>query len=647
MRHFILGKLLMILLALTVSCSKSQVSASNISTMYAIAQNKVFHSSNNGRTWSELNKGLPSKMFPIRLYSSPNKIYLATFSEGLFVLDKDDTTWRSLNTDHFLRRGPIEDNLYRKISAFAVNEQNEDHLFVATKHSLFESTDGGLNWKPLRVTGLSNRLYITALHYSNNSLYVGTSYGGFFRVTGNSARNLSANLPFEPYSATMRFVEQISVIKSKLDSVYLGMYFGAGVFSTNRNQFAWKPFLDKNILGRFDIVDDLGFMGNQLVISSNGFLYYNDNGKLIKDDAYQNILIKSEKPDCLLIDTNFDSGIFIKLQKPRITTRTRNNVASSKKAIYTSLPYINRNLDSLIKQINDSELNSIVIDIKDDSGHVLFNSQNPTAKEINAVRARVDVPRILNALKENNIYTIARFVTFKDRALFLGYSGRYAIKDIRTGAPWRGAEGEFWVDAHSEFVQNYNIALAKEIQDLGFDEIQFDYIRFPSDGAIGNCHFTFRKYPDTYRSEVITDFVRLAKKVLSVPVSVDIYGFNAWYHFGNSIGQDMEELSAYVDVICPMVYPSHFGSRFYSKYPHNIRPYRIILDGGFRSVILSDPSVLIRPYLQAFNMMSPTWGTQYILHQINGARESNNDGYTFWNARTDYKMVFDALRSRR
>jgi hypothetical protein len=282
--------------------------------------------------------------------------------------------------------------------------------------------------------------------------------------------------------------------------------------------------------------------------------------------------------------------------------------------------------------------------MKDDSGYVLFDSKNTTAKEINSIRSNINISKILKSLKDNNIYSIARIVTFKDKMLFLGYSGKYAIKNIKDGSPWKGVPGEFWVDPHSEFVKNYNISLAKELEDMGFDEIQFDYVRFPSDGSVGNCYYPFKKYPDTYKSEVITDFIRLAKKSLSASISVDIYGFNAWYYFGNSIGQDMEELSAYTDVICPMVYPSHFGSLFYSKYPHDIRPYKIILDGGFRSIALSDSSVSIRPYLQAFKMMSPTWGTGYILHQINGAFESNCDGYIFWNAGGDYKMLFDALK---
>jgi hypothetical protein len=486
-------------------------------------------------------------------------------------------------------------------------------------------------------------MYITALHYSDNNLYVGTSYDGFYKISGNTAKNLSANLPFEPYSKTMRFFEQISVIKSNLDSLYLGLYFGAGAFSCNKNQFAWKSLLDKNFINPYDTVDDIAFVNNKLLISCGGFLYSNENGKLTKDDSYKNILVKSEKPDCLLVDISSEKSIFLQLNKPSISTKSKNKMSSAKKAIYTNLPYINKNLNSIIKQMNDSKLNSVVIDMKDDFGNVLFDSKNTTAKDINAIRKNVDVLKILKSLKDNNIYSVARIVTFKDEKLFLGYSGKYAIKNVRDGSPWRGVPGEFWVDPHSEFVQNYNIALAKELQDLGFDEIQFDYIRFPSDGAIGNCYYSFRKHPDTYKSEVVTDFIRLAKKSLSVPVSVDIYGFNSWYYFGNSIGQDMEELSVYADVICPMVYPSHFGGYFYSKYPHDIRPYKIVLDGGFRSIALSDSSVSIRPYLQAFKMMSPTWGSGYILHQINGAFESNCDGYTFWNAGGDYKILFNAL----
>ncbi len=632
--------------------SENPAPANNIA-WYSVAKNKIFYSSNYGETWNDLNAGLPDTIYPIRLYSFKNKIYLATFSEGLFVLNKNDSVWKSLNSDLFLRQSFLKQSSYRKISAFTADDKDENHLFVATKYHIFESTDGGLNWKPFPVKGLSNRLYITALHCSSGNLYLGTSYDGFYKISGDSALSISANLPYEAYSKNVSFFEQISVIKSKFDSLYLGLYFGAGAFQYNKNKNEWKPIFDKSSIGSIDMIDDIDFIDGKLFVSCGGVLYSEENGSITKNNYFKNILVKSQKPDYLLVSNNMDnnsgSSIFIRLNRSSFSAKSRNEVSSAKKAIYTPLFYIDSNLNSIINQIKDSEINGVVIDMKDDFGNVLFNSKNATAIEIKSIRANANVPKILKTLKDNNIYTIARIVTFKDSMLFTAYSGKYAIKNINTGKPWQGTSREHWVDPHSEFVRNYNISLAKELQELGFDEIQFDYIRFPWDGDIVNCHYSFKTLPDISKSEVISDFVKEAKRNLSVPVSLDIYGFYTWYFFGGasnsmSIGQDVEELSVHADVICPMVYPSHFGSNFYARYSQDIRPYKIVLDGGFRAVALSDPSVSIRPYLQAFDYISPTWGTGYILQQIRAASESNNDGYTFWNPGGDYKMLFNALK---
>jgi len=179
---------------------------------------------------------------------------------------------------------------------------------------------------------------------------------------------------------------------------------------------------------------------------------------------------------------------------------------------------------------------------------------------------------------------------------------------------------------------------------MGFDEIQFDYIRFPSDGPVHQCLYRYRKDGATYKSEALVDFLTRAKRSLKVPVSVDIYGFNGWYRFGNSIGQDIEAFARVADVICPMVYPSHFGSRFYRSHPGNEHPYRVVLDGGIRSRALAGDGVFLRPYLQAFKMLSPTWGPGYIAAQIRGAEESGSNGYTFWNAKGEYDMLYRGLK---
>jgi len=145
----------------------------------------------------------------------------------------------------------------------------------------------------------------------------------------------------------------------------------------------------------------------------------------------------------------------------------------------------------------------------------------------------------------------------------------------------------------------------------------------------------------------LIDFLKKAKKSLNIPVSVDIYGFNSWYHFGNWIGQDMEELSHVVDIICPMVYPSHFGNRFYHDIDREARPYRIVHDGAMRSMHMINRSAGIRPYLQAFNVLSPTWGPGYIALQIEASNNSGCSGYTLWNANGDYTVPYSALKDKR
>lgn len=264
------------------------VVAENTATWYSVVKNKVFYSSDKGETWNELNAGLPDTIYPVRLYSSKNKIFLSTFSEGLFVLNKNERVWKNINSSLFLRRSFLEQNSYRKISAFAVDDKNENHLFVATKYSVYESTDGGLNWKSLPITGLSSKVYITALHYYNGNLYLGTSYDGFYKISENTAISISANLPTEAYSKTTIFFEQISVIKSKLDSLYLGLYFGGGAFRLDKKE--WKPILDKSNLG-YGIVDDIDFIDGKLFISCGGILYSEENGNIIKNEDFKKILI--------------------------------------------------------------------------------------------------------------------------------------------------------------------------------------------------------------------------------------------------------------------------------------------------------------------------------------------------------------------
>lgn len=328
--------------------------------------------------------------------------------------------------------------------------------------------------------------------------------------------------------------------------------------------------------------------------------------------------------------------------RKKISPPSINNLPE-RKAIYASAYQANAKISQLIQVIRETGLNSIVIDMKDDSGNLFFPTENKTAVEIGATRARIQTPAILKELKDKGIYSIARVVVFKDRNLFRAYGGKYAIWNSGTNSPWQGNPNEHWVDPYSSFVRNYNVQIALELEKIGFDEIQFDYIRFPSDGATYLCHYRYMEGKDIYKSEAIAQLLMEVKKEVKANISVDIYGFSAWYKSGNWIGQDIESLSSIVDVICPMNYPSHFGNQFLMEGPYELHPYRIMFFGGKRANRHANGRARIRPYLQAFNLLSPTWGPGYILNQVRGAEESDCSGYIFWNARTDYSMVTSAL----
>ena len=142
------------------------------------------------------------------------------------------------------------------------------------------------------------------------------------------------------------------------------------------------------------------------------------------------------------------------------------------------------------------------------------------------------------------------------------------------------------------------------------------------------------------------DFLQQARRETGVPVSVDIYGFNAWYRFGNIIGQDIQFLSRFVDVICPMIYPSHFCASFYSRYPVADKPYYIVKDSTIRSIYLSSKRAVIHGWLQDFNYLSPTWGPDYILKQIKAVDDGGAYSWSLWNPAGDHSMSDRALSGK-
>lgn len=645
-RRFISGKKILFI-TIYILITVNSTSSSHYKIYIATEKNGILVSDNEGRSWDSLNNGLPENFIPIKIYQSGKDIFLTTFSSGLFKLD-NNKKWNNLCSSDFKRRSIYNENPgYRKISAFSADPDNNMNIVAATKHSIYRSTDGGKTWNKISLNGLNKRNYITSLSISNNKIYAGTSFNGVFESNGSEFRPSGNGLPGEAYSDSLTFIEQSASLCTDNTSLYAGFYFGGGLFVKKIESKKFAPVYDSKEKDLNSVIYDIRIHNKKLYFSNNHDVFMQEGKKIEPVEKY-NSLIKniSSRNDIISASINDETGFYppISLKFISHENNKQPNKASDKNAIYVSIPAIQKDINKYIEITKHTEINAFVIDMKDDFGNIYFQSSGKIASEIKAQKKPVNVLQILKKLKENKIYSIARVVVFKDQKLWNAYNGKYSIKNKNSGLPWKGAEGEFWVDPYSEFVHNYNIELAKDLEKIGFDEIQFDYIRFPADGPIHLCIFSYKKDEETYKSEILIDFLRRAKLSLNIPVSIDIYGFNSWYYFGNWIGQDMEELSYVVDSICPMVYPSHFGNRFYYNVEKSLRPYRIVKDGGVRGLQMVNNAVCIRPYLQAFNLLSPTWGPGYILKQISASKESGCSGYTLWNAKGDYSVPYSALK---
>jgi hypothetical protein len=256
-----------------------------------------------------------------------------------------------------------------------------------------------------------------------------------------------------------------------------------------------------------------------------------------------------------------------------------------------------------------------------------------------------DIDKLIRRLKERGIYVIARVSVFRDHLLYKK-NPRMAIRSKTTGGMWRPETGELWCDPTNRSVQDYNIAIAAELADKGVDEIQFDYIRFPTMGNLRDADLAYH-FGRAANDEIIAHFLRRAQGELlkrNSLLSIDIFGVVAWGKKVDimSTGQRIELLSNYCDVISPMLYPSHFNDDFDGFSNPGDHPYHFISFGCKRMRDLSK-NISIRPWLQAFRWRVSNYDESYILEQIRASDDSGTSGYLFWNASNNYEVVYRAM----
>lgn len=275
-------------------------------------------------------------------------------------------------------------------------------------------------------------------------------------------------------------------------------------------------------------------------------------------------------------------------------------------------------------------LNTLELDIKDENGEVGFRKPKvPLAREVGAAKDYYDPAEVAEKAHAAGVYLIGRIVTFEDPILSQN-APRYAIRTT-SGGVWTTAAGLGWVNQYDKRVWDYNIALGKAAAKAGFDEIQFDYVRFPTDGDLSSA--VFHGKTDQSKTEVITSFAKYAGeqlKPLGVRVSADVFGLTATRNMG--IGQRPKKLGAYLDTIYPMVYPSHFGPGEYNLPDPNAQPGRTVglaLRDFDRQLTGLDTRLV--PWLQDFSL-GRTYTLADVQDQIEAARDAGAEGYLLWNA---------------
>ncbi len=334
---------------------------------------------------------------------------------------------------------------------------------------------------------------------------------------------------------------------------------------------------------------------------------------------------------------------------PQMKIEYPNNPRVEVKGIYLTIYSAGgARLDKLIEMSKRTKINTFVIDVKDDNGHMLFKTKaaekfSPEANNHTTVK---DIQVLMQKLKENNIYTIARIVSFKDPTYAVLHPDK-AIINTTTGKPFTNSDGLVWTSPHDRQLWEYNIEVSKEAIQAGFNEVQFDYVRFPaSNGGKLDKTLDYRNPNGENKPETIQNYLKYAKEALSpmqAYISADIYGLVGSVEDDMSLGQYWEAVSNIVDYVSPMMYPSHYANGTYGLKVPDAFPYET-LDQGSKDAIERNKNIvtpaIIRPWIQDFT--APwvkghiKYGDKQLEDQIKALEKNGVNQYLIWNAGNTY-----------
>ena len=296
-------------------------------------------------------------------------------------------------------------------------------------------------------------------------------------------------------------------------------------------------------------------------------------------------------------------------------------------------------VDAMIDLIDTTELNAIVVDFKD--GVVFYDSQVDFFRDAGAVRPTYDAEKLIDKLHDHDIYVIGRQVVFKDPLVAEAHPDM-AIQDEETGGLWRGWAGEAWVNPLATGLYQPNVDLAAEAARLGFDEIQYDYIRFP-DGDLSGADLGKRYDSMDNRIGALTTILSMTREALrplGAKLSADLFGWMLLVDDDQGIGQRLPDLVAVVDYASPMVYPSHFptGSVAVDGAPNDFPFETVEISLSLGMERIPGAELKIRPWLQDFSLPEMTeYTASDVRAQIQAAESVGSSGWLMWNVNASYE----------
>ena len=628
------------------------------------------------------------------------RVFVSFRNAGLWISDDGGKTFQIPQDLPVRYRGKKESAcdpiLYRDVVGVWQHPTNPSMILAVNIQDILLSMDGGHSFKKLEFRGLShlqarNIFASIAASYDGSgrvqNIFLGTAYNGIKRIRVNpqglesfwsggsglvvSVHDLNQGLPGLMHEPGVIFYEHIQDLRwfEESQSLVALTQFDPGIgLASTANGFSSFKFRRVPDAATDDVAESMDCTKAACLIETNRGYYYSqfsdapEQPRLIRTiEGQQSVPAPGTDQNTTASDQSTSSersakearqprdflavslGPFLVHGGPQLKQKDspQTDIPRPKilSAFYISPTSARFKQDQVFALIDRYHFNAAVIDVKDDFGRLLYGSKLPLAKELKNDRELVPIRALVAKLKKKGIYTIGRQVVFKDLRMYRYASHRNAIRNRNTGGPWTVEGDEQWTDPFSQEVQDYNLAVSKEVLELGFDEVQFDYIRFPSDGPIYQCYFSHAP-ADAYRTEAIESFLRQARFSLNAPISIDIFGYNAIYRAGAVIGQDVLEMGSAVDFVSPMHYSSHFGTRYLDQYPRSTRVHRLLEIGTERPLRIARGLFRLRPWLQSFPMMNHIWGygPDYMMQQMTGTLDGGAHGFLFWGPIAEFSL---------